>query len=413
MKAAQPSAPSAPAAAPAAPAAAASDKSVVPNLKSFTEKHFSPAPETPAKPATPPSASTPPAATQTPAAAKETVSAAKPEATPAATPAAEADIFAHVAEPEMKTEASKAGWKALKTEATAKVKEAEKKYSEAMAQLETYKKATPADSAEAARLKAELQAAEDRLAILDVQSTQQFTKQYVEPKKKALAEASTLLSDNAIEGAPNLADLMSKPRAEFSKIVSELAAKMPAFDQGSFVASMREAYRLTGEQQGALSKAGELKQQMAQKAAAEARNAFEEGKTEFNTRIPALPIPEGADEERVTQITEFNKAREAALAEAERYAFGKMTEREVAGIATRAASLNLIAHHVLPAVQKENAELRSLNKQMADELSAIKAAKNPGKFTQQQEAAKTGPVAGTSTDPLGLRALSAKTFGGG
>lgn len=385
-------APEAPASVAPAPAPAApSPANTMPDLSSVTAQFNAAPAETSAPAATPPAPASEapkpaPKAEKKADAPKAKTEAAKAE-TPAATTAAEeASPLDQFKEHEGMSEANKANWKKLKETAKTEINNLKNELAARSKKLETYEKATPADTEKLTKLESDLKAAHDRLAVLDLQSHPDFSRQYVEPRKKALAEAATLLTDNGIEGAPKVEDLLSKPRLEFAKTVSELAAKMPAFDQGSFVASMREAYRLQGEQQGALSKANELRQQLSSKAAAEARAAFDEGRTEFTSRIPELTIPEGATEERVAYINEFNKARQEALAEAERFAFGKTTEREVAAIATRAASLNLMAHHVLPAAQRENAELRQMNQQLAAELAAIKSKKNPGAFAGAPDA---------------------------
>lgn len=312
-------------------------------------------------------------------------------AAPAATaPAADADPFAHIQEPEFKNKTRADEWKAFKSEASQKVRDAEKKYAEATAQLESYKKATPAQTEDAERLKSELKQARDALAVYDLKHDPEFTRQFAEPKKKALDEAKMLLSSNEVADAPDMAALLSKPHKEFSKAVSELAAKLPAYDQGSLVASMREAYRLHGEESGALTKASELKAAIESKRAMVARQGFDEAKSEFTSRIPAMTIPEGASAEKIAEVNSYNEAREAAMAEAERFAFGKMNERDAAGIATRAASLNLVAHHVLPAVKRERDAAVALNAQLLAELTAIKANKRSPGFNEGASPSK-GP----------------------
>lgn len=278
-------------------------------------------------------------------------------------------------------------WKTWRDQAKKEINEARNEKAALAAKLKTYETATPADNEKTARLEARAKELEDKLAVFDLKSHPDFRKQYVEPKEKALSEAKMLLADNAVADAPDMTSLLSKPRAEFAKTVSELAAKLPAFDQGSLVASMREAYRLHGEEGGALSKAGELKQQLAAKAAAQARQAFEDGKTEFTTRIPEMAVPEGADADKIAEVNAYNTARQAALVEAERFTFGNASDREVAGIATRAASLNLVAHHVLPAMQRDLKRSNDLVAELSTELAAIKKGKSAPAFTGSKEAA--------------------------
>lgn len=365
-------------------------------LNDSAEKHFSPKPKADAPPAP---AKTEPAKKDAPAAD-----------TPPPVAAADADPFAHIKPEDGMSEKSLTGWKALKTEATQKVRDAEKKYAEAQAQLETFKKATPAQTEDAERLKTELKQARDSLAIYDLRHDPDFTRQYVEPKKKALDEAKMLLADNAIDG-PDMASLLAKPRAEFAKTVSELAAKLPAFDQGSLVASMREAYRLHGEEAGALTKAGELKQALESKRAMEARKGFDEAKNEVIARIPELPIPEGADADKVAEITAFNKARQEAFAEMENMAFAKKTEREVGGITARAAMTNLMAHHVLPAETRRADKAMALVKELSAELAAIKSAKRSPGFNEGANAAPSRPDYSKLPPEKAFAAMAESHFG--
>lgn len=328
--------------------------------------------------------------TETPLVEPKKVDAAtKPVATTA--PAAEAkpapvapekDPFDHITAPEGMTEKSLTGWKALKKEASEKVSAAEKKYNDAIAQLETYKKATPADVAESERLKTELKQARDALAIYDLRRDPDFQRQYVEPKNKALTEAKQLLADNAVEDAPEVSDLLGKTRIEFAKTVSELASKMPAFDQGSFVASMREAYRLHGEENGALAKSNEVKQNFEAKRAQVARQAFEETRGDVSAKVPEMAIPEGASDELVSEITSFNKMRTEAMAEAEQYSFSKIDEKQVAKIAHQAAMLKPVATVLIPSLQRSLKKSNDLVAELTAELAAIKKGKQAPQFTE-------------------------------
>lgn len=316
----------------------------------------------------------------------------------------EVDPFGHIAAPEGMSEKSMTGWKALKKEAAEKVTAAERKAAEALAKLEQASKAAPHDVAEVERTKTELKELRDKLAVLDLQNHPDFNRQFVEPKRKALTEAKTLLEANSIENLPDFTALMTKSQKEFSTTVSELAAKMPVYDQGSFVASMREAYRLQGEEKGALSKAGELKAQLEAKSAAAARNAFEEMKTTVSTKVPRLEVPAGASEEKIAEISTYNKALDSAYEEAQRFAFGRASEKDVADVAIRAAMLKPLAEHIIPSLQRENKALHAHNAALAAELEAIRGAKNPGKV------AGATPPAEMDTSKMSFQELEKHVF---
>lgn len=330
-----------------------------------------------------------------------------PEAVAAAPVApVEADPFGHIAAPEGMSEKSMTGWKALKKEAAEKVTAAERKAAEALAKLEQASKAAPHDVAEVERTKTELKEMRDKLAVLDLQSHPDFNRQFVEPKRKALTEAKTLLEANGVENLPDFTALMTKSQKEFSTTVSELAAKMPAYDQGAFVASMREAYRLQGEEKGALSKAGELKAQLEAKSAAAARNAYDEVRTNVTAKVPQIEVPANATPEKIAEVSAYNKAREAAIAEAERFSFGKASEKEVAEVSFRAAMLKPLAEHIIPSLQREVKARDSHIAALTAELEAIRGAKNPGKV------AGATPPAEMDTSKMSFQELEKHVFKG-
>jgi len=326
---------------------------------------------------------------------------AKPEAK--AEPAAEKSPFDGMELPANATEAQQSNFKALKTKAAEEVNRLKNEVAAARKEAETYKKATPADAADLQRIQQELREAQDRLAVFDLSSHPDFRKQYVEPKLKALATAHTLLTDNAVEGAPDIKTLLDKPRNEFSKALTEAAQKLPLFDQAEFMASAREAYRLHGEEKGALAKAGELRASLQAKAAQEARTAFEASRGEFSQKIPVLEVPEGATEEVAKEIAAYNKARENAFVQAEKYTFGQMTERQVADLAVRAAALEMVADHSIPMLQRQLKEARTLINAQNEQLKGIAAKKNPGSFASPGDAGK--PQQAKSLDELAKQML--------
>lgn len=312
----------------------------------------------------------------------------------------EKDALEGIEPPEGASEKTVKDWKAFREKASEEINRVKNERASIAAELATYKKSTPADAADIAKLKADLQASNDRLAVLDLTSHPDFQRQFSEPKKKALATASALLADNAVEGAPDIAALLDRPRGDFSKALTEAALKLPLFDQADFMANAREAYRLHGEEKGQLANASQLRQQLQAKSAQEARTAFESSRAEFTTRIPSLEIPDGASKERIAEINEFNAAREATMQEAERMTFGKMTEREVADVATRAAALNMMAHHVLPKITRDRDAANTLVAQLTAELTAIKQAKSSPSFSGDQSAAPKDPSKMTFHDAM-------------
>lgn len=326
----------------------------------------------------------PPKPSETPAA-----DAPKPAEPPAEAPVAQAkaepaapakDRFSDIKPPDNATEVTLKGWDAFKTKANAEVTAAEQRLSEAQAQLDNYRKATPAQQEDVAKLKSDLQAAHDRLAVVDLSAHPDFQKQFIEPKKKAVSEATMLLTDNAKE-VPDMQALLGLPRPEFAKRVSEMAAEMPAFDQGSFVNAMRTAYQVEGDSKGALSRASELRAGLEQKTAAQQREAFEATFSTFQTNLKPLSAPDGATADERAEVEDYNRAMASIRPSAEKYAFGSMDAKGVAELAARGAGLDFIVQKAVPRMQKEYAKSQQLIADLTAELSAIRAAKKPGTFT--------------------------------
>lgn len=329
----------------------------------------------------------------------------KPEAKAPDAPPAEKNPFDGMELPANASEAQKSNFKTLKAQAAEEVNRLKNERAALAKELDTYKKSTPADNADLARIQAELKSAQDRLAVFDVSSHPDFQRQYVEPKKKALATATSLLVDNAVEGAPDIHALLDKSRPEFSKALTEAAQKLPLFDQADFMANAREAYRLHGEEKGALSKAGELRASIQAKAAQEARQAFEASRTDFSQKVPVMEIPEGASESVVAEVRAYNQARDAAIAEAEQLTFKPLSERQVADVATQAAALKMVAGHTLPMLQRQLKEARDIITAQNEQLKGIASKKNPGSFAG-------GAEAPGAQQPKNLQELAKQVFGG-
>lgn len=377
--------------APAAPAAPAPAKS----FEQMATEHFK-APEaaTPVTPVAPPApeakpiaeSKTPVASDKTPAAEKKTVSihdkiAAKKE-TPA-TPAEPVDPFAHIAPEKDMSEKSLTGWKALKTEATQKVRAAEQELAAARAQIETFRKATPAESQEIERLKTEHKAALDRLAVLDLQNHPDFTRQYVEPKKKALTEATEVLQYNGKESV-DVSLLLSKNPKDFAAAVSEITKDMNQMDATTVQTSLRSAYKLSAEEKSALSKGSELQQQIQQREAMKAKQAFEETFSQFGPKdllIEAVEIPDDATPEEKAEIETMNREFSSVKQTAESLAFGKLDEKGVARIALEASLYRAQMKGLIPRMNTEYQKVVRERNQLADELKSIRASKGSGQFT--------------------------------
>jgi len=339
---------------------------------------------------------------------KEPAKAAEPvetEEAKADKPAEKKDRFSDIAPPDGASEATKKGWKALREKANSEVESAESRINAITSELETLKRATPADLAENDRMRAELKAAQDRLAVFDVTAHPDFVRQYTEPKAKALSEAKLLISDNAQSDSSPVSDsalnsILELPRKEFAQKVSEMAGTMQAFDQTSFVSAMREARRVVDSEKGALANASELRNQMQAKAAKNARDAYESAKNNFSSKVPSLEIPPDASEEDRAEIQSYNQARDEAMMEAERNTFGRMTEAQVANLAIEAANMKVVAKHIVPSMQKREKLHLKMIQELTSELTAIKGKKSNGSFSANAEPVQRDPSKPMTTNEI-------------
>ncbi len=320
----------------------------------------------PAPAAAPPPVETPPVATTPPA----------PELV---------DRFSDIKEPEGISEAGQKGWKALKTKAETEIKTAEKKLADAEAQLNLLRKATPAEVADVERLKTEHKNALDRLAVLDLQNHPDFTRQFVEPKAKALAEASEVLGYNGKAALDP--SILGKSQKDFNAAVAEMTKDMNSMDATTVQTAMRQAYKLSGDERAALAKASELRSGMAEKEALQTKQAFEKvyGNLGFENLISPKEAPADATPEGKAEVAAYNQALAQTRTIAEKNAFGRLSPDEAATVATKAAYLDIMVQHVVPVLEKGYAAVVAERNALAEELQAIRGLKQPGSFTAPAE----------------------------
>lgn len=321
-----------------------------------------------------PAAVTPPAAVEVPPTAVTPSVAAEP-----------VDRFADIAEPEGISEAGKKGWKALKTKAEVEITTAQKKLADAEAQLTTLRKATPADLADVEKLRGEHKTALDRLAVLDLKNHPDFTRQYTEPKAKALVEASEVLTYNnktSLDPA-----ILEKPMKEFNAAVAEATKDLNSMDANIVQSSMRSAYKLANEEKSALAKAGELRSGIEAKDAQQRTQAFEKvyGNLGFENLISPKEAPAEATAEQRAQVAEYNAALSQTRSMAEKNAFGRLSSEDAATVATKAAYLDVMVKHVVPVLEKGYSAVVAERNALAKELQAIRGLKQPGSFTAPAE----------------------------
>lgn len=248
--------------------------------------------------------------------------------------------------------------------------------SEAEAKLKVHATAAPADATEIERIRTEHKAAMDRLAILDLKNHPDFTRQYVDPKNKALALASEVLAYNGKDGA-ELAGLLGKPMKDFNAAVSEFTKDMNSADASTVVQSLRDARTLHASEQSALSKSTELHSQLKAKSASDQKRAFEEVAGTITAALKRIEISETMEPEVRQAAVAYNQRIDGLRASAEKRAFGPITEREVAAMAFDSEQLAIMRDHVVPGIEKRFAAQNVVIADLTAQLEAVKGVRSP------------------------------------
>jgi len=236
--------------------------------------------------------------------------------------------------------------------------------------------AAPAEAAEIERLRQEHKAAVDRLAVLDLQNHPDFTRQFVEPKKKALATASEVLQYNGKEGV-ELAPLLTKPLKDFNAAVSDFTKDMNTADAATVAQSLRDARSLHAQEQAQLSNSSELRTQLQSKAALEQKKAFEAVAGEIVPNFAKREITDGMDPAAKQAALEYNQSVETIRQRAEAKAFGKFTEKDVARMAFADVALDHMVRHAVPALERHVDSQNQLIASLTAELEGLRGKKSP------------------------------------
>jgi hypothetical protein len=264
------------------------------------------------------------------------------------------------------------------------------------AQLDAAKSATPApDVAEIEHLRAEHKQMSDRLALVDLREHPKFQAEFVMPQQAALAEAAALLAANGITGV-DVANLLSKPRSELGKAVSEVASKLPDFDRVEFSENIRKAYALNQNAQSALAKSREIYGGLKNQTETQQKSAFnktwDRSAGPLSEHIVEIDIPADLTDAHARAAAEaYNASIKGLRTVAEQRAFGPATAENVSENAIKSAAYDFHIQQAMPRLMGEFQSLLNLNKQLADQLTAIRG-RNPN--AQISGAGNGGPTQG-------------------
>ncbi len=333
------------------------------------------APTPPPNPATPatPKVETKPAEVVPPKAEVKPAPTLLPKKTPvAAPPTTEADPFEKYSLPETAPEEQRSQFTELKRISRAQHKE--------LADLKAKVNAPTLPAPEVEKLRSEHKAALDRLAVLDLQSHPDFKRQYSEPKTKALAEVAEILSFSD-KGQVDLNGLLGKDRKTFSAEVTKLTEGLNPMDATTVQTALRDAYRVSQDEKVALTKAGELSQNLARQSESQAKQAFEEVSSNLGPLgefLVTLDMPEGATAEERTEIEDYNASVSNMRQNVEKTVFGRTDEKGMAVLGWKAGTLDFLLSKGIPRMEKNYAALVQSHAALTAELAAIKGAKGSG-----------------------------------
>ena len=239
----------------------------------------------------------------------------------------------------------------------------------------------PVDTAEVEKLRAEHKAMSERLAVVDLREHPEFHSRFVAPQQAALQEAQALLEANGVQGV-NVTDLLSRPRAEFGKAVSEAGKGLSTFDQTDFSNQMRTAYGLKQQADAALGKSREvyshLRTQTLEGQKAVFNKVWERAAGPVGEHLVELDLPDNATAPQREQIENYNTAIRGLRTHAEQVALGAATPEHVAENSIKAAAYDFHIRHAMPRILSEYEGLLALNRQMAEQLKGY-LARNPNR----------------------------------
>ena len=300
---------------------------------------------------------------------------AKKPVTPVVAPvvtAVEKDVFEGLAEPEAGSK-HRPDWDKAKALAAQHRKEALAAAQKA-AELEARLKSTTpaeADAATKARLadfEAQTKTLSDRLKIFDVQGHPDFQREFVQPRQLALAAAAETLKVEGVEA--DLTRLFSLKGKAFNEEASKISGKLTDFSQADFIAQLRKVQQLDAAAAATIANADQFREQKSKEFQSRIRGVYDEvTKVHAATFVPAV-IPETATPEQRAVDEAWNKALVDRGVAAERYAFSNASEAQVAEVAHKAASYDLLVSQGIPRIAKlANVKIANLQA----ELKAAKA----------------------------------------
>lgn len=269
-------------------------------------------------------------------------------------------------------------------------------------QLEAARSSTPTpDVAEMEKLRAEHKALSDRLALVDLREHPKFQAEVLQPQQAAIAEAQAIFEANG--KTVDLASMLAKSKPEFLKAVGEATKELSVAEQVEVSNNMRSAYQLKQQGDSMLGKSRETYGALRNQSLDRQKQVFEQTWAKvaapITEHLVEIEEPDNATPEQKQDIADFNASVRGLRGAAERIAFGESKTEDIATNSIKAAAYDLHVGKVLPKILSEYESLLTLNKQLSDQLAAVRA-RNPNRSGTAPAIAAGGP--GDPQDPRNM-----------
>jgi hypothetical protein len=176
--------------------------------------------------------------------------------------------------------------------------------------------------------------------------------------------------------------ILALNRSEFGKAVSKASEGMSRYDQAEFEASMREAYRLRGAEQQALSKADEtsrgLNRANQEQQAKIFSTVWDQTAGKIGEYLVKVDIPDKIDPDERRQLEAYNLAVDSLRPNAEKLALAPSSPETVAQAAIKAAAYEHHIGFVLPRILQEYESLARDKARLEKELNGV-LSRNPNR----------------------------------
>lgn len=238
-------------------------------------------------------------------------------------------------------------------------------------ELETRLKGSPDPAADAAtkarltELETQNKDLSDRLKIFDLQGHPEFQKEFVAPKNAAIAAVQEILKTDEVSA--DLQSLLALKGKAFNTEASKIMEKLSPMMQGPFVQELLKIQRIDQAASATILNADAFRDQKTKEFQARTRKTFDTVAVSHASLFVPAQIKTDATPEQKANDEAWNKALSERNSAAERYAFSQQTDAQVADMAQKAASYDLLVANGIPRIAKvANTKIATLTQKVKD-----------------------------------------------